>query len=465
MSLNKQLGMLAVAVACVVTLAFSSSTSATPYASGIQLNGVNSSFILNQGGANVSVVYDGGATVVPMGMLAAGTHTFDATLGSSWEIVCTSSAPAGWTQISDDNLTQSKYYSPRGVAVNQNSASASFGRIYVSEGLGGAVSAGGRTTTDGLYVMGSDQSDMLGQGDTAASGTIDWTTGGSNSPYKISIGPDDSIYLTDWSDAHSGLWRAPADLSGTWPNVLANNNRAASGLCDNHGSIPAVWVEGTGDGTQVYTLDEDFALPGTTGSVLRYDVGTATDYNGQPVEQTQDGTNIILNMRADVVRDADGSWWIAQYRFTESAGAPSLTRFLDGGTAPIYNSGADDNLPLLYNTYGNIDIHNELDLLILGARSSSGVYVIDIQDPANPALLDTIPQTDYVMDVAFDIAGNVYVVSNSTETLRIWSPGGNWIATTGSDGSFTLAVPEPSTIWLLVLSGLALIWFRRRVSR
>jgi hypothetical protein len=57
----------------------------------------------------------------------------------------------------------------------------------------------------------------------------------------------------------------------------------------------------------------------------------------------------------------------------------------------------------------------------------------------------------------------VYVVSSSSETLRIWSPGGPTIATTRSDGSFSLAkVPEPCSIGLLALGGLALIWLRRR---
>jgi hypothetical protein len=452
---------------CVVTQSFvlvtavASTIWAVPYASSVTQSGNDVSFILNQDADNV-VVSLTGFSDLNLGPLTKGAHNFNTSGAAGYEIHVFNSEAAGWTQISDDTLTQSKYYSPHGVAVNQNPASVNFGRIYVSEGLGGAVGAGGRTTTDGLYVMGADQSDILSQGDTAATGGIDWSVGGSNSPFKISVAPDNSVYIADWSDGHSGLWRAPADVSGPFPNVLANENRTSSGLTDNHGSIPSVWVEGTGAGTQVYTLDEDFDLGGTTGSVLRYDVGTATDYNGQPVEQTQDGTDIILNLRADVVRDEDGSWWIAQYRFTESPDAPSLTRFLDGGTAPVYNSAADDDLPLLATNYGNLDIHNGWDLLALGARSDSGVYILDISDPDNPALLDTVPQSGFTQDVAFDAAGNLYVVSSSSETLRIWSPGGQTAAITGSDGSFqVVVVPEPASLVLLILGSLALLHRRR----
>jgi hypothetical protein len=323
MRVNKMVCGLAIALFSITAL--SSAVWAVPYASGIDQSGTTVNFILNDDADNVIVKRSSGGNL-NLGPLSKGPQSFDTGGAASYEIVVANYPGGAWTQISDDSLTQSKYFSPRGVTVNRNATSSNFGRIYVSEGLGG-LTGSGRTTTDGLYVMGADQSDILSQGDSAAAGGVDWTTGGSNSPFKISIAPDNTVYIADWSDAHSGLWRAPADVSGVFPNVLANENRDAAGLTDNHGSIPSVWIEGTGAGTKVYTLDEDFDLGGTTGSVLRYDVGTATDYNGQPVEQTQDGTNIILNLRSDVVRDEDGSWWIAQYRgFSTAARRRSTIR-------------------------------------------------------------------------------------------------------------------------------------------
>ena len=445
------------AVLVVLGLA-SSAAMATPYASGmVNLGGGMYSFVLNQDAGNVTIDR-WGDTPLDLGALSKGTHSFSLGGGTGFDIAVGSSAAAGWTQFSNDADNTSKYYLPRGVAVNRNAASPYFGWIYGSNSTAGTTISG-RTLGDGLYAMSADQADVTSQGDIEYTGGVDWVSGGSSSPFKLTVGPDNNVYITDWLDGHSGLWRAPGDLSGTWPNVLGNYNRDAAGLCDNHGSIPSVWVEGTGDGTMIYTLDEDFDLGGTPGSVLRYDVGSATDYNGQPVEQTQDGMDHILNMRSDVVRDADGSWWIAQYRFTEVESCPSLMRFEDGGTEPVYNSGADDDLPLLMATYGNLDIHDGLDLLVLGARSGYGVYIIDISDPDHPVLLETLAQSGYAQDVSFDAAGNVYVMSSSSETLRIWSPGGDWLATTSSDGSFVL-IPEPASLVLLALGGLALL--RRR---
>jgi hypothetical protein len=306
-----------------VLVAFSSITHATPYASGIQLSGASSSFVLNQGGANVRVVYDGGATEVNLGALAAGTHAFDATLGSTWEIVCTSYAPAGWTQISDDTLTQSKYYSPHGVAVDTNPMRSSFGQIIVGEGAGGAVGAGGRTTTDGLYIMSADQGDITSQGDAAYGGGIDWATGGSSSPMKVemnrvdSSGLDNTIYISDWSDGHSGIWTADAaNPSAPFNELLDNTGRAASGIVleasgagpgELHGSISSgPWVEGIGANRKMYTVDEDVR----TGNILQYDIGSTTSgYTTAPTDRVTDGAGNILNGLMDVVHDEDGSWY------------------------------------------------------------------------------------------------------------------------------------------------------------
>jgi len=447
---------------------------ATSYASGVSpLGGGMYSFVLNEDASNV-VIDRYGTSPLNLGPLAKGAHTFDLGAGTGFGIQVSSSATAGWTQISDDSLTQSKYYSPRGVTVDMNPMRSTFGRIYVGESLGGPVGAGGRTTTDGIYVMSADQGDVLGQGDTAFGGGVDWSTSAS-SPLKLGLnrndplGLDGQLYIGDWSDSHSGIWTADTlNMGAAFPALLDNTGRDAGGLVlENfgagpgqlHGSVPCgPWVEGTGADRKMYTLDEDVRR----GNVLRYDIGTTTaNYATAPTDVTTDSLGYLANGLLDMVRDENGDYWVAQYRYTESAACPALTRWEEYGTEPVYNSGADGDLPLLWSAYGSIDIieNGEMKWLVMGARSSYGVYILDISDPDNPVLLDTIPQTGYTRDVAFDAAGNVYVVSNSSETLRIWSPGGDWLATTGSDGSFTL-VPEPGALMLLALGGLAL--FRRR---
>lgn len=455
-----------VVLAGLAVLAVASGAMAVPYASGITQSGSMVNFVLNQDATNAWVEFDGGAGVMSLGALTKGNHSFDMSGYSSYQIKVLGGGAAGWTQFSNDADNTSKYYSPKGVTVDRNPLSPNFGRVYVSEGLGGL--AGGRTTTAGIYVMDAAQGDVTGQGDAAHTGGVDWVVGGGSSPFRISLNrtdpSDTNLYIADWSDGHSGVWTAnTADFNAPFNELLDNTGRASSGLVlenygtgpgDLHGSVASVCVEGSGVNRQMYTLDEDVRR----GNVLRYDIGTATSgYATAPVDQTVDPGN-ILNATMDLVRDKNGSWWVAQYRFTDTDGVPALSRWEDGATAPSWKSGPS-TVPL-NRGYGNLDIFDQHDLIALGTNNGL-IYILDISDPDNPVLVDSIAHTGgTIRDVAFDAAGNLHVVSSSSETLRIYTPGGDWLAVTGSDGSFTL-IPEPATLALLGLGGLALLRRRR----
>ncbi len=524
-------------LATVLTLTNSHHAMAVPYASGVSQDNGTVSYILNEDADTVTIKRAGQADEV-LNNVTRGAQSFALNGASSFEIEVSNSAPAGYTQISNDTDLGSAFFSPRGVAINRNPNSPHFGNIYVSEAAGGEVTKGEvliRDTLEGLFVMGADQSDIIGQGADGRIGNLN-TEGSSSTPFKITVAPDDSIYIADWSDGNSGVYRAPADLddSSDWPNVLANDNRDGDGLTDNHGSIPAVWVEGTGASTVLYTMDEDWPdgsadVPEGRGDIFRYDIGTSTNFTGAPIVQVADDSTgpggspstlgVIRNGLMDFVRDEDGTWWVSQFRSDDEKTIPALSRWEDGATEPIFVSGKNPRTPgdfdfdadvdgddfltwqqnndtagnefdgdannddivdgtdlgiwttnygdlqpadiVLDAGFGTLDIHNELDLIALGTTFGRGVYLIDISDPTAPALVDTIPQTSITRDVAFDVAGNVYVVSNITETLRIWSPGGDTVAVTGSDGSFVLnpagvaTVPEPGTfvLGLLFLAG------------
>jgi|GEM_PF-635024 len=438
--------MFCVVLASAATLTLAGVARAVPYASGISVSGTTVTFVLNESADNVTVNRTPG-TPLNLGALPKGSHSFDTGGATSWEIVVTKNAPLNWVQISNDTDNTSKYYYPTGVAVNKNPASPYFGWIYVAEGWGGTTASPQRTTQDGLYVMKADQSDAIGQGDTAMTGGVTWATGLNRSPGRLAIDDDGNVFITDWSDSHSGIWIAPPDLSGTFTELFSGyDTRATSGLlslggASYAGSVAGAWLEGSGASRKLYTVDEDYP---DIGDINRYDIGTANSgWTTAPAKQTLDGDNRILNSLMDLARHPDGSWFVAQYRsgLNDVDGAPSLAHWQDGANAADWHSGPGSKNLQLYSGYGDIDVIQvgSVVRLALGARNHAGgqcIYVLDVTDSANPMKEFTIPYPGTVQDVCFDIVGNIYAVNNITETLRIFSRGGNTVAKTRSDGTF-----------------------------
>lgn len=224
----------------VLLLAFAAVPAwANVYASRLEQSGINGvSYILNENadvGVTAEVWKVGGGLVYSesLGTQNAGSHSWNwngsgYVAGDQYTIKIKPSATgyAGWTKISVDNPLNS-FYSPRGVDVNRDPGSKYFGRIYVGESAGGSPAAGvirGAPTQDGVYMLNADGTDADGQGNTARAGGVTWGT--ASSPFRLTVGPENKVYLTDWSDSHSGLWVGDPDFN-TAVSVLDNTGRAA----------------------------------------------------------------------------------------------------------------------------------------------------------------------------------------------------------------------------------------------
>jgi hypothetical protein len=410
---------------------------AVPYASAItDLGGGDYSFVLNEDADNVVVRRIGSMPLV-LGPLARGTHTFNIGIVAGFEIWVGKSAAVGWTQISDNDWNGVKFYSPKGVDVNRNPASPCFGWIYVAESLGGTT--GGRTTTDGIYALLADCTDAIGQGDTAVTGGEDWTTDAAgSSPWRLhTIEGDDGVYVCDWSDSHSGLWRFDSDLSDSATAVLDPNGIDANGLNETHGSI----ADFVGEYSEceclvLYTLDEDMGInAGVGGFVGKYSIDPIElPHSGAPAQVADFGDQVVNGTLG-----LCGFWWDpdrkprlywAQYRWDDDA--PSFMIFdeaNDPNDPNVIYSLTDVNLAYR----GGVQVDAENERIILGGYY--GDFTIrDLNDPA--VVLANPGPNGYTRAVAYDAAGNVYAVNSSTERLTVWAPGGNTVTVTGADGTF-----------------------------
>lgn len=452
-----------------ITVAGAIASFATPYATCLTNDAGVISFRLNQTNAQVQVIYNGGAAVTNLGPLPAGLTVTNLGITGNFKVKVSGSAPAGYVQLSDDTDSKYRFFNPRGLSINKNQGSANFGRVYVSANNG---VAGARTTTKGIYILNADGSDPLGQGDTARLGGLQVIGSDAASPEKITVGQDDMIYMCDRTDANGGLFVTDSDVS---TNSLATNALFGIGgpypqLTNFHGSIQAVWAEGSqaNGNLKIYTLDEDFEeLSPQKHSLWRFDVGAlpfpySTNDNATPVTWLQtpqvNAGNSAFN---DIVRGGVSNYF---YRMQVAAsGFQAGIYVLDAAGIEITNS-----LSWTTNNTGNTaatDICKTSQALDI---SWDGKKLINLRglvsSVAQPAKLITLAPdgtidlsitNDLVLapsgqqntaqrDVAFDPAGNIYAVNSTGHLLRIFARGGNSIATTGSDGTF--AIDEPTTI-------------------
>ena len=211
-SFAKLIRVSALVAATLLTLTPATSR-ATSYASGLTNDNGTIRFYLNESADNVKVILDlGGGGTNDLGALATGRHSFSLGSATNYQIVVARSSGAGWmlgvtNQISSDTNILMRFVNQRGVVVNRDPASPYFGRVYVSVSALGTNTASGRVLGEGVYVLNPDFTDALGQGNTALTGGLPFSSASAESPHRLSLGPDGNLYICDWSDQTGTLCR------------------------------------------------------------------------------------------------------------------------------------------------------------------------------------------------------------------------------------------------------------------
>ncbi len=426
----------------VVVLASASTASAVAYASEVSKAGDDVSFLLNQNAFSVQAILDGGAQTLNLST-TAGTISFNMAGYSTYQIKVSSYGGSGWSQYIADGFDRN-FYTPTGVSIDKNPASANFGKVFVSNATT-ATTGAGRNTPEGIYALRAN-------GAAAGFGTGGVTWGGTSGPYKSTIGPDGHLYVADFSNDLA--YEMSPDLQSATQLITAANKTTGQ-------YVNSIYVTGTqaGGNRSIYLVNGHY-LDARVG-LIKYDLGASA-----AVGATDTGTQFIGTAAPwssfypyDVARDSKGDWYLNTYRSTAGQASP-IVKFNGAGTPPL----EDDILWSASSAYAGspagIDINENAGTV---AYVSYDNGVVRIFDMATGAFLESFTpgSGSRGRELAFDPAGNLVVVNSSSEYARYWSPGG-WATTVyGSDGTFAL-IPEPTTLSLLALGGLALLLRRRR---
>ena len=358
----------------------------------------------------------------------------NAALGTySVRITAAASGYGGWTQFSDDFNAGNYVFEPRGLAVNQNTNSPYYGRVFVGNAFEGTDP--GRNPGDkvGLQKLNADGSSA--EEGIFSDGGWPWA-GNTLSPWKMEVSEDDYLYVAD--RASNGLvLRFNQTISpASRLMVLRNDNRPGGGSAKLNGPF----ITGAGTNSQIWMADVN---PTNRVGIRRWNVAAggalATNDWGLTVVQADGGSDLDA-CPYDVAVDKDGRIYVVQNALDAGLPEPNskILRFPanPSGATPLTN--ADWKLSGAGAFPGAFGI----------AVDSTGTYVAVAQRGVSAnnhtgAALTVLATTnggtvttlaagssyDHV-DVAWDNVGNLYGLDNFSSRWRAYSPPGANAATT-----------------------------------
>lgn len=336
-----------------------------------------------------------------------------------------------------------QFYTPAGLAVDNNPNSPYFGRIYISESRNGAsitVNGASKTSEEGVYMFNPD----LSGGDIPYTGGVSWNQGtskdGESNPYdmygpaRIAIDDEGFVYVCDNGPVPhgtSGVWRMnPASPEATFDDVL---NTFKDGQQQNkRGTLynrinSAVVIGGRHDKKLVAIDNTSDNKPNMVSIPLEIDENVYPDAVSSTVLRNVYEDKIV-NSHNTIVRGIHGDYWVFQYR-SSLDDYPPITHYnsnyerdfyvdvnnkLDGMTGGSPNrrgSGAlsPDGSLLAFNTTDGLFIYN----VSYGANNKPSLTLNEHISKFNGFAFNNVD------GIAFDVAGNLYFASASRERFYV----------------------------------------------
>lgn len=341
--------------------------------------------------------------------------TVDAkTLGSdatfTWAVAIDNPKSTAAALIHSDNIAYKpgSYYANGGVAIDLDQTSINFGTIYTSTGYGkGIRSYNPDLTQKGDAVLGSS-----------------FNSSNSSSPYRIATS-NGKVYITDWSDAHGGIWVYDPAAGASVTNMFVGTNDG-TGLIKNGttvtgGGTTGVSFIGEGSNRKMYVFCEDYPSGNAGNQLLRYDLGTADSWSKAPSQAftTMTASTLFANTNVEVLATNNGVFASqTRYAGSNSSGTPAFA-VMDASGTVTFNSGTSLSVLNGCNS-GAMAMYNDNTFAIVNGDGNIEVYSVSWSG-STPSFAQlytiTISGTTVVNQLAFDHAGNLYAYSKQEGLL------------------------------------------------
>ena len=485
------------------------SAQANVFASNVKINGgtssvsvapgasVNISYILNEpASAGVTIKILSGATAVRTISIAGGSAgTLRGTNIVVWDgkndgnanvpeanysvsIRAAANGYAGWTKLTDDDNPGNYVFEARGIAVNRNTNSPYYGRVFVGNSFDNSSQGTSPNYGDYLGIQKLNADGSYADEGGFSDGGINWD-GNGYAPWKIRVSDDDYVYVEDWI-VNGDIYRFDGAISSA-SKLLA----FASPPDGSQGSVGGFCVVGKGANTVLWTVDNSYPTPslgikkfpirpdGTFGAANGTQVvaiGGSPGLSSYPFAVALDKAGAIYTLQSQSP-SLQGDLSAQVFRFpaydpATNGGAPELRANWVAGPGDDYCGGhglaVDPTGTYVAACFWGYYLFtwNSGNLKILKTADGTVVTNLDL-GVAYPDNRTADPIHHMDTDADWDAVGNLYYLDDWATCWRAFSPPGANAATTVAVPVVQVATPAqpPQITGITVSAGTVTIHF------
>jgi len=364
-------------------------------------------------------------------------------------ITAASSGYTDWTETSSPtNDFEYHIWEPRGIAVNRNTNSPYYGRVYVGNANQGVDPLFHLGDLVGILKLNADGTYAAEGG--YSTGGYDWGHGAPEadgfSPWKLEVGPDDRVYATDFIDQGLVLSFDQLVSTNSLIAVLRVDNYPTNSLVN----LESPFITGSPGNLQIWMADNSFNAGASGAGIHRWNLtaggSVATNDTGLTVVQpgvsggldqapkdvALDGNNHIYTIQ-DIEDQGALPWRVLRFPvFTNITETNAEWRIGSGDDSMAGASGIAVDPT---GTYIAVTFKGFLDPQGFLENGSVRVFYA-----SNGAPVITLGEGDQY-DTAWDNVGNLYDADGFASRWRSYSPPGTNQATTVAIPIIQIAAP------------------------
>ncbi len=398
------------------------------------------------------------------GETAKGAHTATIALADlaygdyTWEVVVD-----GAEKAKMETFFSTQFYHPRAVDVDNNFESPAFGHVYITEGMSTNKVAYYPATRGGvgLYIfdpqMNGVKNEKTGNYAFMSDLTYTFISYGADLA-RVRVAEDGRIFVTRCNNAGDYILYAPSheDLvkNNQFHSLLAGGSLDAEtylyNTADGFLAGPNVGfdVKGAGEDLKLATVIADakvWAFNASGSRVDEYALGTAEVLPTPTMIPALSGYTIAPQV-TNVEYDSHGGMWYCQYRGTPSNTEPALI-YVDANGEQRYFEGVGG----MVRGGGGIRLSpDETQIAIATSKSTFSIYDLEYLEDGGVELVERTRITHGIgtncYDIAWDLAGNIYICGNSGEWMKAFALPRTEPATTKAASKYAFTIDDPTVI-------------------